>query len=115
MNKYSNQRYKVYTRCAGHCGYCGKELNADTLITAKIDPRGVKIFRNLMPCCEECHRDKGLLNLDMFRLKKVWPSLTDEDKQGFRNICRKVREYKFYFETVHQYMPKGRDIEPWES
>ena len=92
MYKYSNQRFKVYVRCAGHCGFCGKELNADTLFVTKLNPKNWRSFRNLMPCCEDCYKKKGSLSVEAYRAKE--------------------RIDKFYYETVHQYMAKGGDIEP---
>jgi len=87
-----SKRKKVYRKCNGHCGYCGKPVAFEEFTIDHIKP--VKIFKqkmkslngieNLMPSCVLCNSRKGHLDLETLR----------------KTLKRILKIKQFYFETL---------------
>lgn len=74
-------RKKVYEKCDGHCGYCGKKIEFKQMQVDHIVPKWMHFhhlknydkdfkindFKNLMPSCRSCNHYKREKNLEQFR------------------------------------------------
>lgn len=111
-------RELVYSKCNGHCAYCGCELqisemqidHANSVFLSRIHGNEVdNSFENLMPSCRMCNFYKHESNVEGFRnkLNKILRNSCTKDfvvrlaiRYGLLNIGR--WNGKFYFEKVKE-------------
>lgn len=109
-------RQKVYQKCTGHCGYCGKAINFKDMQVDHIIPlwyisldktnNHLNNEDNLMPSCRSCNHYKRGDNLEQFRTKMT----TLHDRVCSHYIGKVALDYNivyikpfdgvFYFEKI---------------
>jgi 5-methylcytosine-specific restriction endonuclease McrA len=119
MNK--KIREEVYSKCSGHCAYCGKEITYKEMWVDHIEPhwhtlteseakrsgikKGSHDISNLNPSCIRCNKWKSTHSLESFR-KVIETSLDrlERDTPNYR-LARdfgllevKPKPIVFYFE-----------------
>lgn len=116
-------RQKVYEKCDGHCGYCGKEIEYKQMQVDHIKPlyrndkvetlevwgveRGTNEFENLMPSCSRCNKWKSTFSLEMFR-EQISNQITrlNRDSSNYRMakdyglIQETDKKVIFYYEKI---------------
>lgn len=114
------ERLKVYSKCGGHCAYCGKKiLFKDMQIdhVASIAGGGTNDSDNLLPACRSCNFYKSDQSLEEFRaymmtlldrLRKNDVVFNIAERWGFIEETNKDKA-KFYFETLEE-KEKMQDI-----
>jgi 5-methylcytosine-specific restriction endonuclease McrA len=116
-------RQKVYDKCNGHCGYCGKEITIkqmqvdhivaqwSTLSKEKSEKVGIikgsDDFSNLMPTCTRCNKWKSTWNIEQFR-REI--SLQVERLNKYSSAYRLAKDFDlvdenrnevvFYYEVI---------------
>lgn len=93
-------RQKVYNRCNGHCGYCGKEITlkemqVDHMISKwklqdpvyfKAAIEQVECYENYMPTCRRCNHYKREKDVEGFR--KLMKTLHERIEKNYINKVR---------------------------
>jgi 5-methylcytosine-specific restriction endonuclease McrA len=114
-------REEVYSKCGGHCAYCGKKITIKKMQVDHIEPhwhtltedqairakvvKGSHDLDNLNPSCARCNKWKSTYNLEQFR-KVIETSLDrlERDTPNFRLakdyglIIEQPQKVVFYFE-----------------
>ncbi len=116
-------RQKVYDKCNGHCGYCGKEITIkqmqvdhivaqwSTLSKEKSEKvgiiKGTDDFSNLMPTCARCNKWKSTWTIEQFR-REI--SLQVERLNKYSSAYRLAKDFDlvdenqnevvFYYEVI---------------
>lgn len=105
-------RIKVHQKYAGHCAYCGcdleyKDMQVDHVVS-KYWHDGADDISNYMPACRQCNFYKSSMTLEKFRERLQ--TLTDRLKREF--IYKLALKYgvieernepiKFYFESFQE-------------
>ena len=116
-------RQKVYDKCNGHCGYCGKEITLKQMQVDHIqahwhsmsesDAQRVGITKgshdldNLMPTCARCNKWKSTWTVEQFRREiSLQVKRLNEYSPGYRLakdfdlIDENLNEVVFYFEVL---------------
>lgn len=107
-------REKVYAKCNGRCGYCGRALTYKQMQVDHVYPkcrgmnaviRGTDDFVNLLPACARCNRWKSTYSLETFRseIKAQIKRLNLYSAQyrmakDFGLLAENDIEIRFYFE-----------------
>lgn len=108
-----NERKVVYSKCNGHCAYCGcelafKDMQVDHVVSL-YGHNGADDISNMLPACRSCNHRKGTSTLEQFR-KAVerFPEVLMRDSVTYKNAVRfglvepKPHKIKFYFETLSE-------------
>lgn len=116
-------RQKVYDKCNGYCGYCGKEITLKQMQVDHIQAhwhsmsesdaqragiiKGSHDLDNLMPACARCNKWKSTWTVEQFRreislqvkrLNKYSPGY--RLAKDFNLIDESLNEVVFYFEVL---------------
>lgn len=101
-------REAVYSKCGGHCAYCGCEISIKEMQIDHLEPfynGGNDEIDNLLPSCRQCNFYKSTLSLEVYReyLKGMVDRLLKDSfiarmalKYGMISINK--WDCKFYFE-----------------
>jgi 5-methylcytosine-specific restriction endonuclease McrA len=117
-----NREY-VYSKCDGHCAYCGVEITLKQTQVDHIEPhwhtlteqqakksginKGTHDISNLNPSCSRCNKWKSTWTLEQFRnvvetsldrLERDTPNFRLAKDYGLLTIQKKP--VIFYFETI---------------
>ena len=118
-------REAVYSKCNGHCAYCGKEITykqmhvehvkaafhtwSDAKCRRRKVTRGTDELGNLLPACARCNRWKATFSLEQFRkeleaqierLNRYSPNYRIAKDYGL--ILEQPAAIRFYFERMPQ-------------
>lgn len=111
------ERQQVYEKCAGHCAYCGCELEYKAMQVDHMKPLhigGSDVMSNMLPACRSCNHYKGTLDVEGFRryLAGISHRLMRDSIQ-FRTAVRfglvrhMIDDVTFYFERCGELESEG--------
>jgi len=106
-------RKKIYTKCGGKCGYCGKDIEFKEMQVDHMHPKcytkhtiPVNHPDNLMPSCRQCNHYKRADTVEGFRVtmanlhKRVAKIYIFKVAQNFGMTDIKPFDRRFYFEKI---------------
>ena len=79
-------RMAVYSKCNGHCAYCGCDLQYKDMQVDHVIPlngwseQGTDTFENMLPACRSCNHYKSRSTLEGFR--KMVEAMPDTDRKS---------------------------------
>lgn len=102
----------VFSKCAGHCAYCGLPITIDQMQVDHVEPfsrGGADILDNMLPSCQSCNRYKKTMTLEDFRgAASRWADILMRDNPAYRSAVRfglVVQTFApviFYFEKLRR-------------
>ncbi len=102
------QRIAVYYKFAGHCTYCGCEIDLSNMQVDHIkalERGGTDDMDNLYPACRSCNKYKDTLTIEDFRQRienmhdvLMRDNVTYKNAVRFRQIIPNKHRPVFYFE-----------------
>ena len=103
-------RLKVYDKCAGHCAYCGCDLEYKDMQVEHVKPLsicGADTIDNMLPACRSCNHYKSTLDLEDFRKwlsglhnRMLRDNVNYRTLNRFGLISHKDEPIEFYFERM---------------
>ena len=108
----------IYSKCNGHCAYCGKEITQKEMQVDHVIPMmfyaaykaaevDIDDMPNFLPAYRSCNNYKSSLTLEKFRAAiERWPQVLQRDSVTYRNAVRfgqvspTPKPCVFYFEKL---------------
>lgn len=101
-------RESVYSKCGGHCAYCGCEISMKEMQIDHLEPfynGGNDELDNLLPSCRQCNFYKNTFSLEVYReyVKGLLNRILDRSfvvRIAIKYGMLSINEWdgKFYFE-----------------
>lgn len=102
------ERKIIYDRCAGHCAYCGCEIEYENMQVDHVKPLrigGEDELDNMLPACRSCNHYKSTLDVEGFRKylegipnRLMRDSIPFQVAARFRIVRHMTNNVTFYFE-----------------
>lgn len=109
----SKEREQIYSKCNGHCAYCGieitfKEMQVDHIVSLE-HHNGADELSNMLPSCRSCNHYKSTMTLERFRSAvEKFPAVLIRDSVTYKNAVRyglvtpTPHKVVFYFERLQE-------------
>lgn len=105
-----SERQSVYEKCAGHCAYCGCEIEYQDMQVDHVQSLhqgGTDELDNMLPSCRSCNHYKRSLDLEGYRQylsgvshRLMRDSIPYQVAIRFGLVKHITDDITFYFETL---------------
>ena len=97
-NSSKNERRRlIWAKTRGVCAHCGRKASSQSQTIDHFVPKsqgGTYDYRNLLPLCRECNRERGSNDIDPFKYYKYAPSYVIKDSLRYK---RQLLQYDFEY------------------